>query len=67
MKDVVIVSGVRTAQGKFSGALKGFSAPPQTCDASYAGSIYYDSDNFTHCACNSTSWVMMYDYSTVCT
>ncbi len=27
MKDVVIVSGVRTAQGKFSGALKGFSAP----------------------------------------
>jgi acetyl-CoA C-acetyltransferase len=27
MKDVVIVSGVRTAQGKFSGSLKGFSAP----------------------------------------
>ena len=27
MKDVVIVSGVRTAQGKFSGALKSFSAP----------------------------------------
>lgn len=27
MKDVVIVSGVRTAQGKFSGALNGFSAP----------------------------------------
>jgi len=27
MKDVVIVSGVRTAQGKFSGALKNFSAP----------------------------------------
>ena len=27
MKDVVIVSGVRIAQGKFSGALKGFSAP----------------------------------------
>jgi len=27
MKDVVIVSGVRTAQGKFSGMLKGFSAP----------------------------------------
>jgi acetyl-CoA C-acetyltransferase len=27
MKDVVIVSGVRTAQGKFSGALKDFSAP----------------------------------------
>jgi acetyl-CoA C-acetyltransferase len=27
MKDVVIVSGVRTAQGKFSGALKGFSSP----------------------------------------
>jgi len=27
MKDVVIVSGVRTPQGKFSGALKGFSAP----------------------------------------
>ena len=27
MKDVVIVSGVRTAQGKFAGALKGFSAP----------------------------------------
>ena len=27
MKDVVIVSGVRTAQGKFSGTLKGFSAP----------------------------------------
>ncbi len=27
MKDVVIISGVRTAQGKFSGALKGFSAP----------------------------------------
>ncbi len=27
MKDVVVVSGVRTAQGKFSGALKGFSAP----------------------------------------
>jgi len=27
MKEVVIVSGVRTAQGKFSGALKGFSAP----------------------------------------
>jgi len=27
MKDVVIVSGVRTAQGKFSGALKGFQAP----------------------------------------
>jgi acetyl-CoA C-acetyltransferase len=27
MKDVVVVSGVRTAQGKFSGALKGFQAP----------------------------------------
>ena len=27
MKEVVIVSGVRTAQGKFSGSLKGFSAP----------------------------------------
>jgi len=27
MKEVVIVSGVRTSQGKFSGALKGFSAP----------------------------------------
>ncbi len=27
MKDVVIVSGVRTAQGKFAGALKKFSAP----------------------------------------
>ena len=27
MKDVVIVAGVRTAQGKFSGALKIFSAP----------------------------------------
>ncbi len=27
MKDVVIVSGVRTAQGKFAGALKSFSAP----------------------------------------
>ena len=27
MKEVVIVSGVRTAQGKFSGALKDFSAP----------------------------------------
>ena len=27
MKEVVIVSGVRTAQGKFSGALKEFSAP----------------------------------------
>ena len=27
MKEVVIVAGVRTAQGKFSGALKGFSAP----------------------------------------
>jgi acetyl-CoA C-acetyltransferase len=27
MKDVVIVSGVRTAQGKFAGALKNFSAP----------------------------------------
>ena len=27
MKDVVIVSGARTAQGKFAGALKGFSAP----------------------------------------
>ena len=27
MKDVVIVSGARTAQGKFSGSLKGFSAP----------------------------------------
>lgn len=27
MKDVVIVSGVRTPQGKFSGALKGFTAP----------------------------------------
>jgi acetyl-CoA C-acetyltransferase len=27
MKDVVIVSGVRIAQGKFSGALKSFSAP----------------------------------------
>ena len=27
MKDVVIVSGVRTAQGKFAGALKGFQAP----------------------------------------
>ncbi len=27
MKEIVIVSGVRTAQGKFSGALKGFSAP----------------------------------------
>jgi len=27
MKDVVIVAGVRTAQGKFAGALKGFSAP----------------------------------------
>ena len=27
MKDVVIVSGVRTAQGRFSGALKNFSAP----------------------------------------
>ena len=26
MKDVVIVSGVRTAQGKFAGGLKGFSA-----------------------------------------
>ena len=27
MKEVVIVSGVRTAHGRFSGALKGFSAP----------------------------------------
>ena len=27
MKDVVIVSGVRTGQGKFAGALKGFQAP----------------------------------------
>ena len=27
MKDVVIVSGVRTAQGKFGGGLKSFSAP----------------------------------------
>ena len=27
MKDIVIVSGVRTAQGKFAGALKNFSAP----------------------------------------
>lgn len=27
MDEVVIVSGVRTAQGKFDGALKGFSAP----------------------------------------
>ena len=27
MNDVVIVSGVRTAQGKFAGALKNFSAP----------------------------------------
>jgi acetyl-CoA C-acetyltransferase len=27
MKEVVIASGVRTAQGRFSGALKGFSAP----------------------------------------
>jgi len=27
MKEVVIVSGVRTAQGKFAGSLKGFSAP----------------------------------------
>ena len=27
MKDVVIVSGARTAQGKFSGALKDFTAP----------------------------------------
>ncbi len=27
MKEIVIVSGVRTAQGKFDGALKGFSAP----------------------------------------
>jgi len=27
MKDVVIVSGVRTAQGRFSGSLKSFSAP----------------------------------------
>jgi len=27
MKEIVIVSGVRTAQGKFDGALRGFSAP----------------------------------------
>ena len=27
MKEVVIVSGVRTAQGRFAGALKDFSAP----------------------------------------
>ena len=27
MNEVVVVSGVRSAQGKFSGALKGFSAP----------------------------------------
>jgi acetyl-CoA C-acetyltransferase len=27
MKEIVIVSGVRTAQGRFDGALKGFSAP----------------------------------------
>ena len=27
MNDVVIVAGVRTAQGKFSGALKDFKAP----------------------------------------
>jgi len=27
MKNIVIVAGVRTAQGKFAGALKGFSAP----------------------------------------
>jgi len=27
MKEIVIVSGARTAQGKFDGALKGFSAP----------------------------------------
>lgn len=27
MNDVVVVSGVRTAQGRFAGALKGFSAP----------------------------------------
>ncbi len=27
MKDIVIVSGVRTAQSKFSGVLKDFSAP----------------------------------------
>src|SRR5512136_1834922 len=27
MKEIVIVSGARTAQGKFDGSLKGFSAP----------------------------------------
>ena len=27
MNEAVIISGVRTAQGKFAGSLKGFSAP----------------------------------------
>jgi len=43
------------------------SAPPFTCDSSYDGAIYYDSDVQFHCSCKSgTGWVQMNDYSTGC-
>jgi hypothetical protein len=42
------------------------SSPPQSCTPSYSGAVYYDSDVNVHCACNSTEWVQMDDYTTIC-
>ena len=36
------------------------SVASPTCDTSSAGSIYYDTDGFTHFGCNSTDWNALY-------
>ncbi|NCN87083.1 hypothetical protein GW932_04570 [archaeon] len=46
--------------------LNGVSTPPITCSVSTDGAIYYDTDTKKHCSCNSTSWVSMADYTTIC-
>lgn len=40
--------------------LEGSTDAP-TCDATSAGSIYYDTDDFKHYGCNATGWTAMYD------
>jgi len=41
--------------------LQGISSPPETCSASFAGAIYYDSNVNYHCSCNAVNWVRMSD------
>lgn len=42
------------------------SIPPHICDDDYSGAIFNDNDINLPCYCNSTNWVQMNDYSTVC-